>query len=367
MNFEQKPYRQPNTQPQQQPQQGQAPAESPDAAAIIAARSAAVTRNRQKSERAALLRDVLRIVGVVVLVAGVGLIAHIKHQQTLEEERRQAQREEAERVARAKERAEREAKAEAARKERMAALKAAEAEKLKRKEEERRAREAKIEALRVQKENVKRFHSAQERFRGASLGLLSYAPASDIPAKVQDETWFSCLVPGGRSGAELYEIRALPGKDLHVSRLDADGNAADVKIEEFNSIASKNPFLLTKGSRCYYSPRDNGKWEMRLPVPAEGETLDPTRNDFGDLCDIIRKRGIVTSSFGYEVYFRETGGFENRILFVPFGGTLNRSAVHSALQSTLASQGARGSNDAAVRARLNGGRIVIRRRKGNLR
>ena len=129
MNFEQKPYRQPNTQPQQQPQQGQAPAESPDAAAIIAARSAAVTRNRQKSERAALLRDVLRIVGVVVLVAGVGLIAHIKHQQTLEEERRQAQREEAERVARAKERAEREAKAEAARKERTAALKAAEAEK----------------------------------------------------------------------------------------------------------------------------------------------------------------------------------------------------------------------------------------------
>ncbi len=367
MNFEQKPYSQPNAKPQQQPQQGQSPVEGTDAAAIIAARSAAVTRNRQKSERAALLRDVLRIVGVVVLVAGVGLIAHIKHKQTLEEERRQEQREEAERVARAKERAEREAKAEAARKERMAAIKAAEAEKLKRKEEEKRAREAKIEALRVQKENAKRFQSAQERFRGAALGLLAYAPASDVPAKVQDETWFSCLVPGGRSGAELYEIRALPGKDLHVTRLDAEGNAEEVKIEEFNSIASKNPFLLSKGGRCYYSPRDNGKWEMRLPVPAEGETLDPALNDFGDLCDVIRKRGIATASYGYEVYFREAGGFENRILFVPFGGKLNRSSIHSALQSTLASQGARGSNDAAVRARLNGGRIVIRRRKGNMR
>lgn len=367
MNFEQKTYRQPNAQPPQQPQQGQAPAEGPDAAAIIAARSAAVMRNRQKSERAALLRDVLRIAGVVVLVAGVGLIAHIKHKQTLEEERRQEQREEAERVARAKERAEREAKAEAARKERMAAIKAAEAEKLKRKEEERRAREAKIEALRVQKENAKRFHSALERFRGAALGLLAYAPASDIPAKVQDETWFSCLVPGGRSGAVLYEIRALPGKNLHVTRLDAEGNAEEVKIEEFNGIASKNPFLLSKGGRCYYSPRDNGKWELRLPVPAEGETFDPARNDFGELCDVIRKRGIATASYGYEVYFREAGGFENRILFVPFGGTVNRSAIHSALLSTLASQGARGSNDAAVRARLNGGRIVIRRRKGNMR
>ena len=74
-----------------------------------------------------------------------------------------------------------------------------------------------------------------------------------------------------------------------------------------------------------------------------------------------------TEDGGQFVYFREAGGFENRILFVPFGGKLNRSSIHSALQSTLASQGARGSNDAAVRARLNGGRIVIRRRKGNMR
>jgi len=366
MNFEQKPYRQQNGQPQQ-PQQGQLPSEGTDAAAIIAARSAAVARNRQKSERAALLRDVLRIVGVIVLVAGVGFVAHIKHQQTLEVERQQALREEAERVARAKERAEREARMDAARKERMAALKAAEAEKLKRREEERRAREAKIEALRVQKENIKRFHVAQERFRGASLGMLSSAPASDLPAKVQNETWFSCLVPGGRMGVELYEICAQPGKELQVSRLDADGNLDKVKVEDFNGIASKVSFLLTKGSRCYYSPRDKGRWEMRRPVPAEGETLDPTYEDFGDLIDVIRKRGIATASFGYDVYFRDIGGFESRILFVPFGGKLTRFAIHNALQSTLVSQGARSSGEAAVRARLNEGNIVIRRRKGNMR
>lgn len=367
MSFEQKPYRQLNAQPPPQPQQGQSPAEGTDAAAIIAARSAAVARNRQKSERAALLRDVLRIVGVIALVAGVGFVAHLKHKQELEKERQQAQREEAERVARAKERAEREAKMDAARKERQAAIRAAEAEKQKRMEEERRAHEAKVEALRVQKENVKRFRAAQERFRGASLGLLAYAPASDIPAKVQEETWFSCLVPGGRSGVELYEVRALPGKDLHVTRLDADGNVEEVKIEEFNGIASKNSFLLTKGGRCYYSPRDNGKWELRLPVPAEDETFDPTSDDFGDLYDVIRRRGIAVASYGYEVYFREAGGFENRILFLPFGKKLNRDAVSRALKRTIAAQGTRGIEEAAVRALLNGGRIVIRRRKGNAR
>ena len=366
MNFEQKPYRQQNGL-QPQPQQGQSPVEGTDAAAIIAARSAAVARNRQKSERAALLRDVLRIVGVIVLVAGVGFVAHIKHQQTLEVERQQALRDEAERVARAKERAEREARMDAARKERMAALKAAESEKQKHLEEGRRAHEAKIEALRKQKENVKRFNAAQERFRGASLVLLAYAPASDIPAKVQEETWFSCLVPGGRSGVELYEIRALPGKDLHVLRLYVDGNVEEVKIDEFNGIVSKNPFLLTKGGRCYYSPHDNGKWELRLPVPAEDETFDPACDDFGDLYDVIRKRGIAVASYGYEVYFREPGGFENRILFVPFGKKLNRYAVSRALKKTIVVQDSRGSGDAALRARLNGGRIVIRRRKGNMR
>lgn len=367
MSFEQPPYRQPNGQPQLQSPQGQAPAEGPDAAAIIAARSAAVARNRQKSERAALLRDTLRIIGVIVLVAGVGLVAHIKHQQTLEKERQQAQREEAERVARAKERAEREAKADAARRERMAAKKAEEAEKLRRREEERRAAAAKVEALRVQKENMKRHQAALERFRGAALGLLSSAPASDIPAKVQNETWFSCLVPGGRDGVVLYEILALPGKELHVSRLDADGKVDEVKVEDFNNIVSKNSFLLTKGMRCYYSPRDKGRWEMRLPVPAEGETLNPACDDFGDLYDVVRKRGIAVNTFGYEVFFREVGGFERRILFLPFGGNLTRSTVHNALQTALSGQGARGSGDAALRARLNEGRIVVRRKKGSAR
>ena len=358
------PYRQPTNQPQQQPRSGQSPSEGTDAAAIIAARAAAVARNRQKSERAALLRDALRIVGVVVLVAGVGWIAHIKHQQTLEEERRQAQREEAERAARAKERADREARAEAARKERMAELKAAEEAKLKRREEERRAREAKAEALRKQRENVKRYEEALGRFRNATLHLLSSAPASDVPSTVDADTWFSCLMPGGRTGGILYEIHALPGKELHVSQLGSDGKKEEVKIEDFNGIASKTSFLLTKGSRCYYSPRDKGRWELRLPVPATGDALDPSREDFGDLYDIVRKRGIAADTFGYEVFFREAGGFDERILFVPFGSLLTRSAVQKGLQSGSATKHGRGNSEAAIRARLNDGRLIIRRKRG---
>ena len=361
MNFEQPQYRQTRDPSAAQQQSGQNPAEV-DPSAVIAARSAAVARNRQKSERAAFLRDGIRLVGVIALLVGLGWIVHIKHQQKVEEERRQAQREEAERARRAKEQAERDARAAAARKERQEQIKAAQAEALRRREEEKRAAAEKAEARRVKQENMKRYQTAMDRFRGAALALISSAPAADIPVRVSNETWFSCLVPGGRTGVSLYEIRALPNKELHVSLLDEEGNVEEVKMEDFNGVVSKASYLLSKGSMCYYSPRDKGRWELRVPVPAEGETIDPSLDDFRDLHEVIKRRGVSATSFSYEVFFQEMGSGDRRILVVPFGGKLTRSAVQTGLQSVSPTQNGRGDAEAAVRARLNAGRLVIRRK-----
>ncbi len=363
MSFQRPPYKQPNQLAQTPPPAGQNPADGVDPAAIIAARSAAVARNRQKSERAALLRDAMRIIGVIVLVAGVGWIAHVKHQQTKEENREKALQEEKKRAAEEEKRKERERKFEEQRKARQEAIKAQELEKQRAKEAERQEKEAKKKALQLQKDNIKRYQTAMGRFRGATLDLLSAAPASDIPAKVINESWFSCLVPGGRTGVALYEIHASPGKDMEVVLLDSDGKAQEINLEEFNHVVAKTSFLLSKGARCYYSPQRKGRWEMRIPVPAEGETLDPSRNDFRDLYDIVRRLGIGASSLNYEVYFQELGAPETRIRVVPFGGTLNRSDIQSGLQSVFGNQNER-AGDSSLRARMNGGRVIIRRKGG---
>ena len=335
------------------PQEGQSVPEGIDPAALVAARKEAVARNRRQAARISLLQDVLRVIGILVLIAGVAWFSHMRHQQHMEEERQKAEHERAVQIAREKEREAEAARQEARRKAQMEAKRAAE-------EATRRREEQKAEALRVQQANIKRYQTALARFKGAVLDLLAAAPPSDLPAKVEHETWFSCLVPGGRAGSMLYEIFASPGQSLRVSRLDAEGKVEDVVFEEFNRQVAKSPYLLSKGSYCYYNPAHARRWELRVPVLADGETLDPSREDFRDLYDIVRRMSLVTSSFAYDVFFRDFGGGETRLFSVPFGGTVTRSAVQRSLQSMAGSQ--RRQRDDDLRSRMEQGSLIIRRR-----
>ena len=349
------------SQPKMPPQDEQAAPNGPsgvDTAALIAARREAVARNRRQTARISLLQDVLRIIGVLVLIAGVVWFSHLKHRQHMEEERLKAEREQAAQVARAKEREAEAARQEARRKEQMEAKKAADEEARRREEERRQEAERKAEAERIKEANIKRYQAALNRFKDAVLGLLSAAPPSDLPAKVVHETWFSCLVYGGRDGITLYEIFASPGQDLRVMCLDAEGKVEDVAFEDFNRQVAKGPYLLSKGSYCYYNPANGRRWELRVPVLAEGETLDPSHEDFRDLYDVVRRLGLETSAFTYNVFFRDFGGGETRLLAVPFGGTITRSVVQRSLQSASPQ---RRQDDNALRSRLDQGSLIIRR------
>lgn len=357
MNFDssnpgQRPYPRPRPNPPSQPpSQGD---EGMDPAALIAARTAAVARNRAKSERASLIHDVLRIVGVVVLIAGVAGIVYVKHRNRVAEERLEAEREAAAQAARAKERAEADARAAA----RRAAERAVEAE-IRRKEEERRdAAARKAEAERQRAANVKRYDTALKRFRGTSLELLSAAPPTDLPANVTDETWYSCVVPGGQNGTVLYEVKALPGKDIHVTRLESNGDVVEVPLAEFNGIVAKSPFLMAKGSHCYYNGQK--KWAMRERVPDMSVRLDPSRVDLRDLYKFASINCGKRHVLAYEVFFRDIGGGETRVLSVPFGGVFGRGDVIAGIQKAATSK----FDAKAVQARLNEGSLVIRRKGG---
>ncbi len=357
MNFDssnpgQRPYPRPRpNQPSQPPSQGD---EGMDPAALIAARTAAVARNRAKSERASLIHDVLRIVGVVVLIAGVAGIAYVKHRNRVEEERLEAEREAAAQAARAKERAEADARIAA----RRAAERAVEAEIRKKEEKRREAAARKAEAERQRAANVKRYDTALKRFRGTSLELFSAAPPTDLPANVIDETWYSCVVPGGQNGTVLYEVKALPGKDIHVTRLESNGDVVEVPLAEFNGIIAKSPFLMAKGSHCYYNGQK--KWVMRERVPDMSVRLDPSRADLRDLYKFASINCGKRHALAYEVFFRDIGGGETHVASVPFGGVFGRGDVMAGIQKAATSK----VDAKTVQARLNEGTLLIRRKGG---
>ena len=355
-----RPYQRPNT--QQPPQQPQQPEAGVDPAALVAARTAAVARNRQREARATMVRDILRIVGVLALVGGVALLVYLRHRYRVEEERQRAAEEAAVRAEQAKERAEREARF-AAEREAQRKIARAEAEEKRRKEEEKKkAAEQRAEADRQRKTNVKRHAAAVARFRDTTLDLISAAPPSDLPAKVTGETWFSCAVPGGRTGVTIYEVQALPGNDIHVTHLDEKGEVADVPIDEVNRQLAKTPFVLAKGVRSYYRP-ESSKWTLRVPVPPVGSSLDPSREDFRAMHAFVFKQCGTKAMLSYEVFFRDVGGAETRILGVPFGKPLTRTDVARGLQQ---STGRARVAEADIQKRLNEGSLVIRR-KGSAR
>lgn len=351
------PPQQPPVPPQQQPAEA-----GVDPAALVAARTAAVARNRQREARATMVRDVLRIVGVIALIGGVAFLVYMRHRYRVEEERLQAAREEAARVAYAKEQAERDARFAAEREAQRKIERAEAAEKRRKEEEKKRIAEQQAEAERQHRANVKRHEAAVARFRGTTLDLISAAPPTDLPAKVAGETWFSCVVPGGRTGTVLYEVRALPGKEIYVTRLDETGDLVDIPLDEFNRQTAKMPFVLAKGTRSYYRP-ESGKWELRVPVPPSGSSLDPSREDLRDLHAFVLKQCGKDAALSYEVAFRDVGGAETRILGVPFGGKLTRADVARGLQQVAGRRQGPGED---IQKRMNEGSLVIRR-KGSAR
>ena len=370
--FQLQPQPQPQPQPppqppqyRQQPPQQQAAEAGTDPAAVIAARSAAVARNRQREARMSMLQDVLRIVFVAVLIAGIVWVVFWRHRHHMEEERLRVEAEQRAQEERAKEQRAREERFAAEREAQRQRKQAEAAEKRRREDEKRRADRERVEAARQRAANIQRYADAEARFRSTTLTLLvAPPPSADNPEKVTSETWFSCVVPSGRTGQTLYEMKALPNKNILVTRLDKAGNAADIPFDEFNGLLKKTPFLLTKGMRCYYRP-ESSRWEERVSVPAGTQQRNPSQLDFGDLYDFVSKHcDRNTALLSYEVVFQDAGGVQTKLPDVPFGGLVTRDVVERGLEQAEAWRGRVSRSD--IQNRLVGGTLIFRR-KGRAR
>ncbi len=365
MNFDPlatpRPHPQPSPRPQPTPQpMPQRPAgEGVDPAARVATRTAAVARNREKAARASLIHDLLHIIGVIVLIGGVAWIVHVKHRHGMEEERLRAEREAAEQEARRQEREKAEKRAEANREK---ARKEAEEKNLKRERERQEQKQLAEEKRRIE-DNKRRYEKVLARFDGTTLDQLSAAPREDFPENVTGETLYSCIMPVGSKGMTLYEMKALPNKEILVTCLDEEGTTTNIPYAEFSNLAKQNSFILAKGTYCYYKGRKN--WEMRMPVPSANEKGDPSRDDFRDLYGFAARHCGKAPALAYEVFFIDAG-LETRVHVVPFGRTFSRADVKKGLQQIVGAGTVRGRSVAVndLEARLSKGSLVIRRKRG---
>ena len=159
----------------------------------------------------------------------------------------------------------------------------------------------------------------------------------------------------------LYEIKALPGKNISIDRFDENNVVTSVTYDEFTKVLAKQSCLLAKeGMRCYYIRR--GKFELRdMPVPVEGERLDPSREDLRELYEFAANHCGKQPALAYEVFFKEVGSAMTRILVVPFGKTISRADVINGLRH---SSSAGKFDERRLQERLNGGRLTIRRKGG---
>lgn len=360
------PVEQPSQKPQQS-QQGGAPQADPSrgSRSTLAETAAAVARRKKESERTALMHEIM-LIGGFLLVLAVGWFVwraymnkqaemeRIRHEYEMQEQQKQAE------IAKAQ-REEAFARQEKLRKEREAKALA-----LKKEVEARRAAEN-AKRLEMEKANAAklRIKSLLTAFRGAEIDYYKNAMDAERPDKVGAEALFVCLMPGGGSGYELYEVRTKADGKMDSVRLTEKGDPEPVEEKAFGEMLKSVPSLILRdrgqdfsapGSvKAYLLDPTRSKRGLRgavntCPPPSADSVFSPAREDFGALYDVARSLGCSKTAFKYKVYVRG-GGLADPVFVkeMGFGEEIGRAELRDAVKKSLeaSSRGRRVDNAGA--------------------
>lgn len=372
--------------PQQRPQrtqqetaQGGAPQADPSrgSRSTLADTAAAVARRKKESERTALVHEIMLIVGFLLVLAAGWFVwrAYMnkqaemerrRHEYEMQEQQKQAEiakaQQEELRAYREKLRKEKEAKDLALKKEREARLAA---ENAKRAEQEK-ARRA-----------TERIKSLLAAYRGAEIDYYKNAVDAERPDKVGAEALFVCLMPGGGSGYELYEVRTKSDGKMDTTRLNDKGAPDAVDEKTFGDMLKSVPSLILRDRGQDFTSRGDVKAYLldptrarrglrgavnMCPAPSADSVFSPSREDFGALYDVARTLGCSKTAFKYKVYVR--GGGLSDPVFVKemgFGEEIGRADLREAVKRSLeATSRGRRVDDAGAESVLRAARVEFR-------
>ena len=157
-------------------------------------------------------------------------------------------------------------------------------------------------ALAGQEAAKRRFMQIRQAFRSARSAFWRDVRAEDRIDSVKAETVFHCLLPSEGTSADVYELKAAPGKPPSVLRLLPDGGDEEVAFESFGKVAAQTAHILLHDGRAYLCPAA-GQVEPVLRVPASEELFNPFKEAFGRLYDCARAFGVNNPDIAYEVAF----------------------------------------------------------------
>lgn len=342
--------------------------------ASVAETAAAVARRKKEADRSALMHEVMVIGGLVVVLGVCGFLWHSHMQKKAELERQRHEYEMQEQAAQA-ERAKQARAEEAARREKLQKEKEEKAEALRKEREAKRAaEEAKREAQAKAVKATQRFKALLGAFRAAEIDYFKNAVDAERPDKVGAAARFICLMPGGGSGCDLYEIETKADAPMTSVRLTETGDPEPVDEKTFADRLKATPSLVLRDRgiegntrtgelKAYFLDPTRSKrgFKTTHPAPSADAVFSPSKEDFGALYDAVRALGCSRLAFKYKVSFKG-GGLADPVPVkeVGLGDDLGRAAFGEAVRRVLeAKSRGRAVRDADVETVLRTGQVVF--------
>ena len=178
------------------------------------------------------------------------------------------------------------------------------------------------------------YDAVLRQFREARMDFWKNAPAEYRPGKVKEPLTFNCLVPETNSFAMLA-LLCKPGEPMVVQRLTPTADPIELPEADFKQLTAEVPFLVMREGRAYFCTP--GKLsETTNAVPTYGESVNPSKETFGALYDLVFKLRIKRPDFVWQISFRPRD-FETsfEICTVRFGETVTRNRIYPKVREAM--------------------------------
>ena len=178
------------------------------------------------------------------------------------------------------------------------------------------------------------YDAVLRQFREARMDFWKNAPPEDRPGKVKEPLTFNCLVPETNSFAVLA-LTCKPDEPMAIQRLTPTADPVELSDADFKQLTVEVPYLVMREGRSYFCTP--GKLSATTnAVPAYGEIVNPSKETFGALYDLVFKLRIKRPDFVWQVSFQPRD-FETAIdiCTVRFGETVARNRFYPKVREAM--------------------------------
>lgn len=167
--------------------------------------------------------------------------------------------------------------------------------------------------------NLDAYSEVVRQFRKAKVDYWKNAPDIDRPGKSGTPLKFWCLAVDENEVPVVLELSMSVDAKMKVRRLSASSGMVGSSVDEFTRLTTKNPYLVMREDRAYFSAKGKGRLPAEVPIPQKEKALNPGKIEFGALYKVLMEMGISSPKLMYDVMLNVKGGPVLKIATVRFG------------------------------------------------